>query len=54
MVTTKLDDGLHQIIKDNLNILKFRVDYRDVKGFVDKAVYKLLVEKGLIKEVDKK
>lgn len=54
MVTTKLNDKLHQIIKDNLNILEFELEYRDVKGFVDKAVYKLLVEKKLIKgEVNK-
>lgn len=50
MVTTKLDDDLHQIIKEKLKILKFRVTYRDVKGFVDKAVYKLLLEEKIIKE----
>lgn len=49
MVTTKLDDDLHQIIKDKLNILKFRIKYRDVKGFVDKAVYELLEKEGYIK-----
>ena len=49
MVTTKLDDELHKIIKDNLNILKFRTTYRDVKGFVDKAVYELLLEEGYIR-----
>jgi len=54
MVTTKLDDDLHKIIKNNLSILKFRIEYRDVKGFVDKAVYKLLLEKGAVKEDDKK
>lgn len=50
MVTTKLDDDLHQIIKDKLNQLEFKIKYRDVKGFVDKAVYKLLIEIKAIKE----
>ncbi len=54
MVTTKLDNDLHQIIKDKLEILKFRIEYRDIKGFVDKAVYNLLLEKKLIKEGKKK
>lgn len=54
MGAVKLDDDLHEIIKDNLSILKFRVEYKDAKGFVDKAAYKLLVREGLIKEKAKK
>ena len=50
MGTVKIDDELHEIIKNSLKDIKFRIDNKDVKGFVDKAVYKLLLEKKLLKE----
>jgi len=54
MGTVKLNDKLHSIIKDNLNILAFQIEYKDAKGFVDKAVYNLLLEEKLIKKEVKK
>ena len=50
----KLDDDLYSIIKDKLNILSFKIDYRDIQGFVNNAVHKLMLEKGFIKEGKKK
>lgn len=46
----KLDDDLHKIIKDKLKQLSFRIEYKDAKGFVDKAVYRFLVDLGFLKE----
>jgi hypothetical protein len=50
MGVVKLDDDLHQVIKDNLNKLDFKIEYRDAKGVVDKAVYKFLLEINAIKK----
>lgn len=54
MGVVKLDDDLHQIIKDKLNQLSFKIEYKDTKGFVDKAVYKFLLEKKIIKGDERK
>ena len=50
----KLDDDLHKIIRDKLQILDFKIEYKDAKGFVDKAVYWFLMEKKLLKRSLKK
>lgn len=53
MGVVRLEEQMHELIKNNLKNLKFRVDYKDVKGFVDKAVYNLLFNEKIIKEVKK-
>ena len=44
----KIEDDLYSIIQEKLNILDFKIEYQSIQGFVNQAVYRLLIEKNLI------